>query len=69
MFPPPNLSDIGQLILITDSLLASADFLLHQILGTHLRSRSGNVDARCVIGAVSEDIARWNAVAKKSVCV
>lgn len=71
MFPPPNLldSDVGQLLLITDTLPAPADFLLHQILSTHLRSRPGDVDARCVIGSVSEDFGRWKAVAGKSVCL
>jgi hypothetical protein len=65
MFPPSELPYPGQLLLITDELPSPADFLLHKFLSTHLKDPK---DARCVVISVSEDLARWKAIASKSVC-
>jgi hypothetical protein len=64
MFPPSELPCPGQLLLITDELASPADFLLHKFLSTHLKDPK---DAKCVVISVSEDLARWKAIASKSV--
>ncbi|KAI0769414.1 hypothetical protein BD413DRAFT_558196 [Trametes elegans] len=63
MFPPNGLPLPGEVLLITDELLAPADFLLHRHLTTHLKDSK---DSRCVLVSVSEDLGRWKAVAQRS---
>ncbi|KAI0358714.1 hypothetical protein OH77DRAFT_1494320 [Trametes cingulata] len=63
MFPPNALPLPGEVLLITDELLAPADFLLHRHLATHLKESR---NAKCVLVSVSEDIGRWKAVAQRS---
>jgi hypothetical protein len=64
MFPPPQLPSPEQFLLVTDELAAPADFLLHRILGTHLKDAKRS---KIVILSVSEGLARWKAIAAKSV--
>jgi len=63
MLSPFNLPD-GILLLITDELSSPADFLLHQSLITHLKETK---NAKAIILSVSEEFARWQAIAMKSV--
>ncbi|KZT10582.1 uncharacterized protein LAESUDRAFT_692730 [Laetiporus sulphureus 93-53] len=63
MFPLTGLPLPQELLLITDELASPADFILHRSLATHLKSGQ---DARCIILSVSEDAARWNAIAGRS---
>jgi hypothetical protein len=64
MFPPPEILSHSQLLLITDELPSPADFLLHRILASQLRE---NAPGKAIILSVSEDLARWKAIAAKSV--
>ncbi|KAI0644708.1 hypothetical protein C8Q79DRAFT_791633 [Trametes meyenii] len=64
MFAPDALPLPGELLLITDELLAPADFLLHRHLAAHLKESKSS---KCVLVSVSEDIGRWKAVAQRSV--
>ena len=64
MFPPVALTIPGELILITDELLAPADFMLHRIVAGHLKESK---DAACLLVSVSEDIGRWKAIAGRTV--
>lgn len=64
MFPPPQLPSSEQFLLITDELAAPADFLLHRILGTHLKDAKRT---KLVVLSVSEGLARWKAISAKSV--
>lgn len=66
MFPPPELSIPGQLLLITDELPSPADFLLHKALFSHLKSTN---EAKCILLGVNEDYSRWNSIAAKSVSI
>ena len=66
MFPPSSLPLPGEVLLVTDELLAPADFLLHRLLAGHLKE-SG--DSTSVLVSVSEDIERWKAIAAKSVAL
>ncbi|KAI0332277.1 hypothetical protein GY45DRAFT_1321057 [Cubamyces sp. BRFM 1775] len=63
MFPPTNLPVPSEVLLITDELLAPADFLLHRQLAAHLKESK---DSRCVLISVSEDLGRWKSVAQRS---
>ncbi|KAI0674891.1 hypothetical protein C8Q78DRAFT_965147 [Trametes maxima] len=63
MFPPSALPLPGELLLITDELLAPADFLLHRHLATHLKESKSS---RCVLVSVLEDLGRWKSVAQRS---
>ena len=63
MFSPFGLPE-GITLLITDALLAPANFLLHRALAAYMKDRK---DAKCVVLSVSEDITRWKALAAKSV--
>ena len=61
----------GIILLITDQLSAPADFLLHKFLYQHLK-KDNNTDVgltKAVILSVSEGLARWKAVASRSVGV
>jgi len=61
----------GIALLITDQLSAPADFLLHKYLYQHLK-KENNTDAsptKATILPVSEGLARWKAVASRSVRV
>jgi hypothetical protein len=64
MFPPVNLVSPDHCLLVTDELPSPADFILHQILATQMKDSTGN---RCALLSVSGDLARWKAVAAKSV--
>ncbi|KAI0368379.1 hypothetical protein BV20DRAFT_969449 [Pilatotrama ljubarskyi] len=63
IFPPTTLPLPGEVLLITDELLAPADFLLHRHLATHLKESK---HSKCLLVSVSEDIGRWKAVAQRS---
>ncbi|OSD04129.1 hypothetical protein PYCCODRAFT_1365097 [Trametes coccinea BRFM310] len=63
MFPPSGLPLPGEILLITDELLAPADFLLHRQVATHLKASKVS---KCVLISISEDIGRWKAVAQRS---
>ncbi|TBU48651.1 hypothetical protein BD309DRAFT_949243 [Dichomitus squalens] len=63
MFPLVSLPLPGEVLLITDELLASADFLLHHFLARHLKESK---DSASMIVFLSEDIGRWKAIAGKS---
>ncbi|TFY55918.1 hypothetical protein EVG20_g9141 [Dentipellis fragilis] len=63
MFPPEGFPAPGKPTLITDQLAAPADFVLHNILGSHLK---GKKDTSAVILSVSEPLARWKTVASRS---
>ncbi|KAI9061704.1 hypothetical protein FKP32DRAFT_1575488 [Trametes sanguinea] len=63
MFPPSELPLPGEILLITDELLAPADFLLHRHVAAHLKASK---PSKCVLVSVSEDIGRWKAVAQRS---
>ncbi|KAF9455941.1 hypothetical protein BDZ94DRAFT_1285309 [Collybia nuda] len=62
MLSPFNLPD-GILVLITDELSSPADFLLYRSFITHVKESK---DSRTIILSVSEEIARWKAIAAKS---
>ncbi|CCM03898.1 uncharacterized protein FIBRA_06049 [Fibroporia radiculosa] len=64
MFPPPSLPLPGEILLITDELASPADFLLHRSLSTHLKESKLSY---AIILSVSESLARWKAVAGRSV--
>jgi hypothetical protein len=63
MLPPFDLPE-GILVLITDQLHSPADFLLHRSLIGHIKTSK---TSKSVILSVSEGIARWKAIAAKSV--
>ncbi|KAI0661405.1 hypothetical protein C8Q70DRAFT_971176 [Cubamyces menziesii] len=63
MFPPTKLPLPQEVLLITDELLAPADFLLHRQLAAHMKESK---DSRCVLISVSEDLGRWKSVAQRS---
>ena len=61
----------GIVLLITDQLSSPADFLLHKYLYQHLKKQN-KTDAsltKATILSVSEGLARWKAVASRSVGV
>ncbi|KAI0779593.1 hypothetical protein C8Q74DRAFT_1199522 [Fomes fomentarius] len=62
MFTPDGVTLPGELLLITDELLAPADFLLHRYLNSHLKDSQ---DSPVVLVSISEDIGRWKAIAGK----
>lgn len=64
MFPPNGLPLPGELLLITDELLAPADFLLHRYLNSHLKESQ---ESPVVLVSISEDIGRWKVIAGKLV--
>ncbi|KJA22034.1 hypothetical protein HYPSUDRAFT_186727 [Hypholoma sublateritium FD-334 SS-4] len=62
MFELSDLPD-GIILLITDTLAAPGDFILHRTLATHLKRHKS---PRSLVLSVSEGIARWIALASKS---
>ncbi|KNZ74721.1 hypothetical protein J132_06356 [Termitomyces sp. J132] len=62
MLSPFNLPE-GIVLLITDELSSPADFLLHQLVSSHLKDSKS---AKSVILSVSEGVERWKAIAAKS---
>ncbi|KIJ97988.1 hypothetical protein K443DRAFT_681125 [Laccaria amethystina LaAM-08-1] len=62
MLAPFNLPE-GIVLLITDELAAPADFLLHRSLISHIKETNG--PTKTIVLSVSEDLARWKAVASK----
>ncbi|KAJ7503120.1 hypothetical protein B0H11DRAFT_1987884 [Mycena galericulata] len=66
MFSPFDLPP-GILLLVTDQLSSPADFVLHRSLVEHLKSaKSSAKKAKAIVLSVSEDLARWKAIAAKS---
>jgi hypothetical protein len=64
MFPPPGLASARRLLLVTDQLSAPADFILHQNVISSVKEKK---NVKTIVIAVSENLARWKAVAAKSV--
>lgn len=56
----------GECVLLTSQLAAPGDFVLHRALAAQLKGRM-NQEARCVVVSIAGDLARWKAVAAKSV--
>ena len=54
----------GKLLLVTDELSSPADFVLQQILSTHLK-RPGH--ARCMIVSAYDTLTKLKAIAARSV--
>ncbi|TFL02985.1 hypothetical protein BDV98DRAFT_527445 [Pterulicium gracile] len=67
-FPPSQVILPGQLLLVTDELSSSADFLLHQIVCERLRSAKSGSGSGVTILTMSgpEAGSRWKAIATKS---
>jgi hypothetical protein len=62
----------GVLLLVTDQLSSPADFVLHRSLIEHLKGATKSDTTRpkkALVLSVSEDLARWKAIAAKSVCL
>lgn len=66
LLPPFNLPE-NIILLITDTLPSPASFFLHKALATHLKSSSTSRPKSATIVSVSEDLAKWKAIASKSV--
>lgn len=64
MFPPFDSPAASQCLLITDELPSPADFILHRSLASHFKQSK---TSKCIVLSVSEDFARWKAIAAKSV--
>jgi len=62
MLSPFDLPE-GAVLLVTDELPSPADFILHQILAEHIKSKKGA--AKNIVLSVSEDIAKWKSLAAK----
>lgn len=62
MFSPFDLPP-GILLLVTDQLSSPADFVLHRALIDHLKA---STKTKAIVLSVSEDLARWKAIAAKS---
>jgi hypothetical protein len=56
--PPP-----GHVLLITDQLESSAEFLLHRALSLRLKHSKGG---RCILVSTTQDYGHWKAVAARS---
>ncbi|KAJ7188879.1 hypothetical protein C8R46DRAFT_877593 [Mycena filopes] len=71
MFSPFNLPP-GILLLVTDTLASPADWVLHRALIEQLKPASKSksdslaTPQKAIVLAVSEDLARWKAIAAKS---
>ncbi|KAJ6631450.1 hypothetical protein B0H10DRAFT_2159760 [Mycena sp. CBHHK59/15] len=65
MFSPFDLPP-GILLLVTDQLSSPADFVLHRSLIDHLKGAKSQNPKKAVVLSVSEDLARWKAIAAKS---
>ncbi|KAM5533739.1 hypothetical protein V8D89_012612 [Ganoderma adspersum] len=63
MFPPTSLPLPGEILVITDELMAPASFLLHRFLTGHLKEGKNST---AVLISVSEDIGKLKAVAGRS---
>jgi hypothetical protein len=66
MFSPFELPS-GILLLVTDQLSSPADFVLHRSLIDHLKGAKSDSPKKAIVLSVSEDLARWKAIAAKSV--
>lgn len=66
MFPPTSLPLPGEILVITDELLAPANFLLHRFLADHLKEGKNSI---AVLISVSEDIGNLKVVAGRSVWI
>ncbi|KAJ7125283.1 hypothetical protein C8R44DRAFT_618674 [Mycena epipterygia] len=66
MFSPFDLP-AGILLLVTDQLSSPADFVLHRSLIDHLKGqKKSEHPKKAIVLSVSEDLARWKAIAAKS---
>ncbi|CAA7266451.1 unnamed protein product [Cyclocybe aegerita] len=67
LFSPFDLPD-DIILLLSDELVAPADFILHRTLAAHLKAGlvSGRVKPKSVILSVSEGLSRWKTLAMKS---
>ncbi|KAJ7935289.1 hypothetical protein B0H13DRAFT_2227178 [Mycena leptocephala] len=65
MFSPFELPS-GILLLVTDQLSSPADFVLHRSLIDHLKGAKSDSPKKAIVLSVSEDLARWKAIAAKS---
>ncbi|CAK5266072.1 unnamed protein product [Mycena citricolor] len=65
MFSPFDLP-IGILLLVTDQLSSPADFFVHRTFLEHLKGVTTAQPKKAILLSVSEDIARWKAIAAKS---
>ena len=61
LLPPFNFPE-NIVLLITDTLPSPASFLLHKALSSHLKSSKP-----AIVVSVSEDLAKWKAIASRSV--
>jgi hypothetical protein len=68
MFSPFDLPS-GILLLVTDQLSSPADFVLHRGLIDHLKGGKSENTKKAIVLSVSQDLARWTAIAAKSVRV
>ena len=66
IFPPDNLPLPGEILLVTDELLASANFLLYRFLLNHVKQ---SADSISILVSVSEDTARWKSIAGRLVSI
>lgn len=64
LLPPFNLPE-NIVLLITDTLPSPASFLLHKAFASHLKSSSTTPRTATVV-SVSEDLAKWKAIASRS---
>jgi hypothetical protein len=68
MFLPPFNLPENIFLLITDTLPSPASFLLHNSLSSHLKTPSNTgKKKKATIISISEDLARWKAIASRSV--
>ncbi|KAJ7355388.1 hypothetical protein DFH08DRAFT_498383 [Mycena albidolilacea] len=65
MFSPFDLPS-GILLLVTDQLSSPADFVLHRGLIDHLKGGKSENTKKVIVLSVSQDLARWTAIAAKS---
>ncbi|CAK5281892.1 unnamed protein product [Mycena citricolor] len=65
MFSPFDLP-IGILLLVTDQLSSPADFFVYRTFLEHLKGVTTAQPKKAILLSVSEDIARWKAIAAKS---
>jgi hypothetical protein len=64
MFPPSQLPPSSQLLLLSDSLSSSADFLIYHFIFEKLRSSS----KKCLYIGATIDAKRLTVVGSKAVC-
>ncbi|KAJ7032712.1 hypothetical protein C8F04DRAFT_1356990 [Mycena alexandri] len=65
MFSPFELPS-GLVLFVTDTLASPADWVLHRGLIDHLKDVKSEIPKKAIVLSVSEDLARWKAIAAKS---